>query len=75
MSPPDRLPRDWRSALAIVALTIAGIAGARSWVISIAEAQDAPQREVLNRIQPMVEEMYLACVADKRCDGKALRVK
>lgn len=69
----NRLPKDWRTALAVAVLTAAGIASARTWVVAIASAQDAPQRAAIEEMQPMVRELYVACVHDGRCSGEALK--
>lgn len=71
----DKLPKDYRIALLIVVGTLAAYFSVRTWVVTIAEAQDAPQRVVLERLTPMVEELYFACVAEGRCEGKAGRVR
>ena len=63
----DKLPRDYRTLLIVAAATLAAYFSVRTWVISIAEAQDAPQRATLSRMQPMVEEMYWACVRRGEC--------
>ena len=70
----EKLPKDWRVALAVVVLTLGALAAVEQWVISVAKAQDAPQRAAIDRMAPMVEELYTACVADGRCEGK-VRVK
>lgn len=72
MSWDDRLPKDWRTFLAIVVLTLGGLYASEKWVISIARAQDEAQRQAIDEMRPMVKEVYLACVRRGECDGKAV---
>lgn len=68
MSEWDRLPKDWRVALAIVVLTLTGIAATQQWVISIARAEDRAQREAIEEMKPMVRALFIACVSRGECE-------
>ena len=69
MSPPtEKLPRDYRVVLLIAAATLGAYFSVRTWVVAIAEAQDAPQRAALHDMQPKVEALFWACVRRGECE-------
>lgn len=67
MGSPD-LPRDWRSALLVAAMAISGVLGLRAWVVSIAQAEDASQKQAIVEMKAKVDAMYASCLRQGQCD-------
>jgi DNA/RNA endonuclease YhcR with UshA esterase domain len=64
----DGLPKDWRVVPAIVVATLVAWGAARTWVISVAQAEVAPQKAAIEEMRPMVRSMYVACIRRGECE-------
>jgi hypothetical protein len=69
---PDRLPRDWRTAVALVAAGFALALSVRSTMVSIARAEVQIATAGLPRMEWRISEVYWACVRDGRCRPEPL---